>query len=384
MRTPLAWLNLVHRKVRTGVAVAGVAFSVVLIFMQLGFLGSVETTATAIYDALDFDVVIRSREYLHASDPQSFPMTRLYQAGSVLGVYSAAPFYIELNQWRNPINGRSRGILVMGARSDRPAFREPELREKSALLATTNAVLMDRRSRREFGPKNRRRFSDADIGVEAELGQQRVRIVGHFDLETGLAADGAVVLNARGFCRVFPGRREESINLGLVRVADQANVGAVAARLRNVLPADVEVLTRDEVIAFELHRWIRETSIGLIFQVGVILAFVVGMAIVYQVLTTDVNSHLAEYATLKAIGYRNGYLSSVVLQQATALAILGFVPGLLLSEVLYRVTSYLANLSIEMTFGRAAFVLILSLGMCVVSGLGAIRKVRKADPADLY
>ena len=37
MRTPLAWLNLVHHKPRTLVAVAGVAFAVLLSFMQLGF-----------------------------------------------------------------------------------------------------------------------------------------------------------------------------------------------------------------------------------------------------------------------------------------------------------------------------------------------------------
>jgi len=384
VRTPLAWFNLVHNKTRTVVAVAGVAFSVVLIFMQLGFHGSVEKTATVVYDALQFDAVLRSREYLHVADPRSFPQARLHQAESVTGVSTIVPFYVDLNQWRNPITGRNRGILVMGVRPGDDVFAKTELHDKAVLLGRDDSLLIDRRSRREFGPKNKRQFSDEDLGVESEVGQRQVRIVGHFGLGTGLAADGAVLMNERGFCRVFPGRTVDRVSLALIRVGDGTDAAEVVDRLRQTLPGDVEVLTRGDVIEFEKNRWVNETSIGLIFRLGVVVAFIVGMAIVYQVLSSDVAGHLPEYATLKAMGYGNRYLSTVVLQQAAMLAVLGFVPALAVSEILYRITSYYANVPVEMNPRRILFVFALAVAMCAVSGIGALRKARTADPADLF
>src|SRR5882762_1933243 len=102
MRTFLAWRNLVHNKVRTLVAVAGVTFAVVLIFMQLGFFGAVETTATVAYSALDFDLCIRSKDYLHFAKTRSFPAARLKQAEGVPGVRRVSPFYVGVRYWRTP------------------------------------------------------------------------------------------------------------------------------------------------------------------------------------------------------------------------------------------------------------------------------------------
>ncbi len=384
MKTPLACLNLLHGKMRTLVAIAGVAFSVLLIFMQLGFLGSVRQTSTAIFDALDFHIMIRSPGYLHVGDARQFPRTRLYQASASPAVESVMPFHVELNQWRNPLDGRRRGILVMGVDPSRPPFRLDELARKSRLLHTDEALLVDRESRPEFGPRNERRFSNDDVGVRAEVGNKQVRIIGHFGLATGLTADGAVLLNQQGFCRLFPGRDQSRVNLGLVRVADAANIDQVADQLRRSLPPDVEVLTRQDALDFELDRWVNQTSIGLIFRLGVVVAFIVGTAIVYQVLTTDVAKHLKEYATLKAIGYGNGYLVAVVLTQAALLAICGFVPGVLLAEILYRVTTLISNVPVEMNPQRLATVLGLALAMCTLSGFIASRRVRTADPAELF
>lgn len=393
MRTQLPWHNLVHNKVRTVVAVAGVAFAVVLVFMQLGFRGAVETTVTQIYDALDFDLLIRSRGYLRFSYPKTFPRVRLYQAASVSGVSRVAPLHVEVNAWRQPIPpyGR-RGILTMGIEPLNCGFSLPEIQRKSRLLTDQQYALIDRKSRRDFGPRNGRQFSDADIGQVAEVAEQQVRIVDHFELGTGLAADGAILLNVEGFCRLLPGRTPDEVSLGLVKLDQGADPEAVAARLRKALSTtvadkpltDVEVLTRSEVVQFELRRWIRETAIGVIFQTGVVVALLVGAAIVYQVLSSDVANHLPEYATLKTMGYTNRYLWGIVLKQAVMLGLLGFVPGLIFSEVLYRWTSYWSNIPIMMDPQRIVRVLALAVVMCTLSGLAASRKMSSADPADLF
>ncbi len=392
MRTPLAWYNLTHNKVRTVVAAAGVTFAVVLVFTQLGFLGSIETTVTRFFDAMNFDLMLRSPKYLHLSDTRVFPLQRLYQAAEVPGVKSATPVQVGLARWRSPTTDRARGILAIGIQPEQEAFKTPEIREKSGRLTDQQSVLIDRKSRKEFGPQNGERFSDADIGIGAEINGKEVRIVGHFELGTGLTADGCILVNAMAFRQFLPTRSPEDLSFGLIRLEDGADVNAVAEQIREqirrALPsgevADVEVLTLADAKRYELTRWIQQTSIGIIFQLGVVVSLMVGTVIVFQVLSSDVAAHMPQYATLKAMGYTNQFLSGVVLTQAVGLAFLGFLPGLLISELLYQLTSYLANIPIVMNGSRIASVLVMTIAMCAFSGLGALRKVWMADPAALF
>jgi putative ABC transport system permease protein len=403
MRIQLSWHNLIHDRRRTCVGLAGVTFAVILVFMQLGFLGSVSTTATLIYDNLDFDVLIRSKNYLHFSEPRTFPRSRLHQAAGIGCVREAVPLYVILNSWRNlnPTErdkpdsnyGCSRGILTMGVRTHDRVFadteKNKEIQEKMRWLTDRRFVLIDRKTRKEFGPRNLKEFSDDDIGAIGEVVDKSVEIVGHFELGTGLAADGAILVNVEGYSRLLPGHHADQVSLGLVRLQEGFGVGsdpeAAAQLLRTVLPRDVEVLTRDGVMRFERHRWVWETSIGVIFFVGVVVSFFVGIAIVYQVLSSDIASHMAEYATLKAIGYTSQYLRNVVLKQALIMSLIGFVIGLGLSEVLYRITaSWAQNLPIAMTGWRIGGVLVLTVVMCVLSALLAVRKLDSVEPVDLF
>ena len=386
-----------HHRARTAVAVAGVAFAVVLIFMQLGFLGAVSKTATMIYDAMEFDIALRSPAYLHLSEARTFPRIRLDQAASLPEVAVAQPFYVRLNQWQAPTDGEWRGILMLGINPHDPVFRLPEIRDQANRLVEPQFLLIDRMSRRDFGPANGQRFGDEDIGADTNLGRKRVQIVGHFELGTGLAANGAVVLSEEGFARVAPGQTIEEGNLGLIRVARGVTIDDAMKALTKYFdphvdgpsyndgkPHDVEVLTRDELLALEHKRWIEDTSLGTIFRLGVLVSLFVGTAIVYQVLSTDIANMMGEYATLKAMGYTDGYLARVVVQQAMILAVVGFVPGLIVAYGLYAASGTIAAIPMIMTPDRIVGVLGLSVLMCTFSGLAALRKMRQADPADLF
>lgn len=391
MRTFLAWRNLVHNRVRTLVAVAGVTFAVVLIFMQLGFFGAVETTATVVYSALDFDLCIRSKDYLHFADSRSFPAARLKQAQGIAGVKSVSPFYVGIRLWRNPQpnKGEEYGVMVMGCRPQDPLFLREDIQQTARkVLVKEDVVLIDSLTRKEFGPKNGSRFGDEDIGVVTEVMHRKVRVGGHFRLGTGFASNGAVLMTDRGYVRVSPGQSLSNVCLGLIKLEEGADANDVAARMRAALPGgrnpDVEVLTREEVLAVERNRWVGRTSFGLIFQLGVGVALFVGTAIVYQVLSADVTSLMPEYATLKAMGYANSYLMKVILQQAVVLSLLGFLPGWGLAQILYYVTSEGAGIPIQMTRQNLLLVLVLSVVMCALSGFGAARKTLNADPAELF
>jgi putative ABC transport system permease protein len=387
MKTPLAWHNLVHNRLRTAAAVAGVTFAVVLIFLQLGFRGITEKTASLIYDALDFDLLIRSKHGQRLVQCGPIPRVRLYQAASVPGVREVSPLWLGYSRWQ-PLERESRPILTVGVRPGETIFLVEQMQRQIALLTAPEFLLIDRASRCEFGPRNGSQFGDDDVGAEAELGYRRVRLVGHFWLGTSFDADGICVLSEAGFRRIYPGWPSEDVSLGLVRLDPDVAPEEAAGRLKQVFEQsrvnDVDVLTRAEAIGRERWVWLWQMSLGLIFFMGVCVAIVVGSVIVYQVLSSDVASHLAEYATLKAMGYTRGYLARIVLQEALILAALGFLPGLLVSELLYCLTAWKTRLPMAMTLLRVASVLGLSLAMCVISGLAALRKLHQADPADLY
>ncbi|MBD2057354.1 FtsX-like permease family protein [Oculatella sp. FACHB-28] len=380
MRTPLAWLNLLHERTRLLVAIAGVAFAVLLIFMNLGFLGALSLTATQIYNQMNAEIFLRSPQTLEISTTEPFPIERLYQVAGVEGVDQVMPVYVGYQQWRNPETRLSRAMFVYGINPRDPVFHLPELQtpEAIAALQRPNTVLIDQLSRPEFGPQT--------IGLETESDRRRVEIGGQFTLGGGFASDGTLIVGDQNFLRLFTPRTLNRIDIGLIKLQPGTNIEAVAKTLRGMLPQDVEVLTQEEIIGRDRDFWIGTTSTGFIFSMGVVVSFIVGTVIVYQILYTDISEHMPEYATLKAMGYRSRYLFQVVLQEAVILAVMGYVPGLILSLGLYELTTNATNggLPMAMNLGRLVFVLLLTVTMCAVSGLISVRKVITADPAEVF
>jgi putative ABC transport system permease protein len=395
MPTWLAYRNLLQSKVRTVVGTAGVAFAAVLIFFQFGLLKAVGRTATVVYDALEFDVLIRSRAYVEVSDPRGFSSHRLREALGVPGVAAASPLQIAVNEWRHPDAAarKYRMILTLGVRPGDPVFANPDLQSRVDRLTFPEHLLIDELSHREFGPRSGEMFQggtepQSDVGVRTEINERPVEIAGVFRLGAGFGADGAVIVNDRGFSRVTPRRGTDEVSLGLVRLEPGVDPEAAAAALRERLPTgaggDVEVLTREEALSRERARWLWETSLGLVFFFGAVVACVVGSVIVYQVLASDVADRLPEYATLKAIGYRDRFLSGVVVSQALLLAVVGFAISWAVAAVMYRLTRAHARLPMELDAPLVLVVFGLALGICIASGLIALRKLRQAAPADLF
>jgi putative ABC transport system permease protein len=379
MRTPLAWHNLVHQKTRTLVALAGVGFALILIFMQLGFLGGIQKAATVLYDHLDFDVLVVSREYVNVNKSGSFPIDRLYQAQQASAAVQAAPLYVGFQLWRNPQTEKHyrRYIQIVAfPLAEQPFTGLPAIDAARDKLRVPDTVLIDRNSRDEFGPKT--------PGTVAELGGRKVTIVGQFDMGISFGADGVLVTSADTFSGLVGGQSPDIINLGLLKLPEKADPDEAARRLNAVLPHDVWARSRAEVERRERRHWVWQTPAGTIFLLGVGIALVVGVVFVYQVIATDIKDHLRQYATLKAIGYNNLYLAGIVLKQALILALAGYVPAFLVALGLYWLTTQVAGVVIAMTFLRALGVLGLSVAMCSLSGLFALRKVWAADPADLF
>lgn len=401
MRQFLAWHNLRHRPGRTALAVSGIAIALVLIFMQRGFLGAVEATATQIYDKFEFDLVLLSSEYVDLNEPDSFPQERLRLAGQEEGVARAVPLTTSFSLWKYPDasavgkdadnKGNRESILVLAYRVGDPVFRESAFGETAGDFADAvgrldrpDSVLMDRLSAPEFGVKPGAEPGTDGVIAETELGGVTVRVVGRFTIGAGFSAKGLLITGVRTLSKAVGYDVTGRPKIGLIQLKPGADPEEVAARLRRNLPEDVQVKTREGLRRDEREHWVSGTAVGSIFAIGVAVALVVGVVFTYQMMAADVTEQLPEYATLKAIGYRGGYLSWVVLQQALILAVAGYVPAFFIAKLLYALTRSLQQIPIEMTAQNAVFVLLLSVGMCAVSGMFALRRLHTHSPADLF
>jgi putative ABC transport system permease protein len=380
---PLAWLQLTRERLRLTVVVAGVAFAVVLILMQLGFREALFESAVRWHQALEYDLVLVSPKTQFIVLPQSFSRRRLYQARGYEGVAGVTPVYVGQQLWKNPDDPMEmRLIFVVGIDPSRDVLDLAGIDEHWDRLQLADFVLYDRASRPEYG--SIAAHFEAGQRVLTELGDRRIEVAGLFELGTSFGIDGSVITSDLNFLRLFPNRSPSAIDLGLVELEPGVDPDAVRDVIAAGIPRDVEVLTRAGFIAREKAYWDSSTPIGYVFLFGVIMGLVVGGVIVYQILFSDVSEHLREYATLKAMGYPNAYLVSVVLQESIILALLGYVPGVVLTLGLYSVSGAATGLPLQLTAERAVFVLILTLAMCCISGALALRKVRSADPAEVF
>ncbi len=378
----LGWMQLKHRPMRLLVAVGGIGFAVLLILMQLGFRAALFESAVRFHERLRYDIALFSPDSVFIVRPEPFSLRRLYQALGVDGVQGITPVYIFPSVWKNPWNNQRRSINTIGFDPSHSLLDTPGFEESRHLLQQQNVVLFDSASRPEFGDVVG--HFDAQGSFKTEINDRRMEVVGLFQMGTSFGIDGSVITSDDNWLRLFPERPRDQIQLGLIRLDDPARANEIRDHLRAYLQDDVLVMTRADFVARETQYWNSATPIGYIFAFGAIMGLVVGAIIVYQILFADVSEHLREYATLRAIGYRTRFVSGIVLQQAAILAVLGFIPGVLLVHWLYGMAAAATNLPLYLTFERALAVFLMTLAMCALSGLLAMRKVQKLDPADVF
>ena len=380
---PLAWLQLTREKTRLLVALAGIAFAVILMMMQLGFRDALFDSAVRIHQRLKGDIFVLNSQSLSLVDLKDFSQKRLYQALGLPGVESVSPIYVGYGLWKNPETGGKRSLMTLGIDPEDDIFDLPEVERELLSLRESDVVLFDRASREEFG--NIQELFSKNSQVTAELEDRRITVKGLFTLGASFGSDGTVITSGLNFIRIFDEQRTNGlIDIGVISLKQGASVERTIQELKKSLPNDIEILSKDQFIEFEKSYWRDSTAIGFIFTIGAILGFVVGTVIVYQILYADITDQMMEYATLKAMGYSNFYLSKLVFQEAILLSILGFIPGFALCLQLYQGAREGSGLPLNMTLERSLTVFCLTVLMCIISGLIAMRKTQSADPADIF
>jgi putative ABC transport system permease protein len=376
VRSALAWRILTYDKGRTVLAVVGVFMAILLVFVQLGFFIAVPQGGMLLYDRTRFDLLIASTGYEYQVQPGEFPLSQLDRARTAPEVALAAPLYFGSAKWRSGADGKAPDVFVIGLDPQDRIFTSEDLNRQLPILDQADTALVDSMTRSMFGPLT--------TGRVVDIAGDKVKIGGDYVLGTGFMGLGVILVSAQDFVRLFPFRKLGQVNLGLIQLKQGVDPDRAADSLRKLLGGDIRIFTRPELEAHETAYWTTRTSVGLLFGSGLIVSFIVGVMVVYQILATQVSRQLPQFATLKAVGYGDRFLNGTVITMALLIVLAGFFPALVAALGIYEVIREETLLPVEMSGPRIAIVFAATLAMAAASALLSMSSLRRADPADLF
>jgi putative ABC transport system permease protein len=382
---PLAWLQLKRQPVRYLVAVTGIGFAALLMYMQLGFQSGLLNSATTFYEALNTDLVLISPGTLNSGNFQQFPESLLFNALGVEGVKQAIPLYVANINTQKLGGVKPTSLRLIGFAPDTKVLNLPDVIAESEVLKTPGYVLFDTLGNRNTGPIAAAFKSQGAQTMLLSDYTKTFRVMGLFKLGSTFAADSNLISSDTTAIQLaFRQINLGEISLGLLRLSPDADPKAIQTFLSKSYGKELQVLTKSELIAQERDYWNTASSFGVIFGFGTIMGLLVGGVVVYQVLYTDVSDHLKEYATLKAMGFADGFILLIVIQEAFLLGISSFIPATIISTGMYAFLTSASGIRIEMTGDKTLLVGALTLGVCAASAAIAIRRLQDADPASVF
>ena len=361
-------------------ASAGIAFAVLLMLVQLGFEQAFFNASLAQVRALDGDLfVLNASKYRYGTrDP--FAPRDFVTIKTAPGITTAAPLYADWMDffWTSPIDNKPHLVRVFAFDPDAaPVFNIPGIADQQSRLKPDDTVLIDSRSRRFLG-------MDTNV-TEAKLNGETVHVVGKFELGPDFMSDGTLVMSDKTFAKFFRTTAAAlPVETAVIRLQPGEDLAATQRRLAAALPTTLRVMTKAQLVQFENDFQAKLSSAAPIFWLGAMVGFVVGTLISYQIIYTELSDRLPQYATLKGIGYENSYLIGSVLRQALLTGLAGYVPAWLLCLAVYKIVGDVALLPLHMTLFLTLISLALTLGMCLLAGAIAIRRVIAADPAEIF
>ncbi|SFR53667.1 FtsX-like permease family protein [Litoreibacter janthinus] len=380
-RLPIGWLQLTHSRPRFAAALAGVAFANVLVFVQLGIMNSMATATLKPYDFFRADIMISADDANSMTEGGNVARQWLLQALADPEVEVGTGLFIGNVTWLR--TNASLGLTTYGLDPAQSKFLAPELAAKTEVLQLNGAGLIDRLSRGL--PSAVAASIRPQTPTSFEVSGATLTLYDTFSGGGGFGGDGYMIVSDQTFLSLFGARSSSAPDHILLKVTLGADPDVVAERLRDLISdKSLRVRSFDAAAQEELSYQQTQRPTGIIFGFGVIIGILVGIVIVYQVLSTDVADHMREYATFKAMGYGHTFFLGIVLEEALILGIFGFVPGVIVGTAILTGMAAATTLPLQMTVGMAGAVFVGTVVFCALSGAIATRRLAAADPADLF
>lgn len=380
-RLPIGWLQLTHNRTRFAAALAGVAFANVLVFVQLGIMNSMGAATLRPYAFFQPDVMISAGDANSLTDGGNVARQWLLQAMADPDVTDGMGLFIANVPWDR--GDKDISLTTFGIDPVKPAFLASDIADDLTLLQVQDAAILDRLARGLAKDEAAAIRPQSPLSFETQ--GRTVTAYSTFAGGGGFGGDGYMLVSDQTFLSLFPARSSTAPDHILLTLRSGAQVGAVIARLKTLISdPSLRIRSYDQAAQEDLRYQQTKRPTGIIFGFGVLIGVLVGLVIVYQVLSTDVADHLREYATFKAMGYGPRFFLGVVFEEALVLGILGFVPGLIVGTTILTLMGKITTLPLAMTPSMALSVFLGTIVFSAISGAIATRRLAAADPADLF
>ncbi|WP_328988140.1 FtsX-like permease family protein [Thiorhodovibrio winogradskyi] len=370
-----SWRNLTANKARSAAASAGIAFALFLVFLQWGFLDAAKKQVTTVFDFFDYDIAILKNTYQFLFTTEPFDRVRLIQAKALPEVEKIFAVNFSLATWEDDISGLRSSLMLFGVDPDPDFVADRHIGRGLQHLRGKRDVIVDAYSHPDFGPLAK--------GTRAFINNQEVRIAGHFLLGMFFYTEGSALVDNNGFS-LLTGRSSRQTSFGFIQLNSGASPDQTRARLQHLLPDDVIAITKTDLIAKEQEYFIEVKPLGFIFSAGVVISFLTAFVILFQVVATDINTRVREYATLKAMGFGFGFIYGTALLQVFLIAAVALLAATLQAALLFHYVEQQIHLPLAMTGELLGIVSGVSLAMVVITGFASLFDLAKANPADLY
>lgn len=380
-RLPIGWLQLTHNRTRFAAALAGVAFANVLVFVQLGIMNSMGAATLLPYTFFQADIMISANDANALADGGNVARQWLLQAMADPDVSDGTAVLIANAPWDR--GDKDISLTTFGIDPSKPSFLAPVIAADLPLLELKDAAILDRMARGL--PRDEAAAIRPQTPKPFEIKSRTITAYATFAGGGGFGGDGYMLVSDQTFLALFPERRSTAPDHILLKLRPGADLKTVVSRLRDAIsdPA-LRIRSFSDASKDDLRYQQTKRPTGIIFGFGVLIGVLVGLIIVYQVLSTDVADHLREYATFKAMGYGPGFFLGIIFEEALILGILGFIPGLIVGSTILTLMGQITTLPLAMTPSMIITVFAGTIVFSAVSGAIATRRLHAADPAELF
>lgn len=378
---PIAWLLLIRFRAKLLTALAGIVFATVLIHVQFGLRAALFQSSITIFQQFNADAVIISKTTVGSTSLQPFDRTRLSAFDRYPEVVATMPVRYKFVRWRFPGLAQSRLAIMLGFNPKARVFNQQDIIDKQDILNLPGRILYDELSRKEFGPISQEFNKGRRVIVY--INKKRALVSGLVKMGTSFSYDASFITSLTTF-QDLASTDPESMEIGLIKLAPGVEAGNFLASLKDTIPEDIQIFTLKDFLNFEQTFWDRSKPIGFVFAFNATLGFVVGMLILYQILYTDVSSHLSDFSTMLALSFTYNRIRLIVFQESLMLTIIGYPIGIAGSILLFDLINKITGLGVYMSIDRALMCFVVILLMSTCSAFLAMKKLDEANPIEVF
>jgi putative ABC transport system permease protein len=413
----LARKHLLEDLPRFLVAQAGIMFAVTLVTLQTGiFNGFTRSTGQLIHNSTA-DIWVGSSSLVQVELTLPMPTSQLITARKVQGVARAEAITFSNALWRSS-TGEITYVRVIGFDPNGQLFAPANIKQGSISALTEHyTAIVDKTTLNSLGVKK--------IGNTVTVNGLPARVVGFTQGNRSIVSNSFMFTsleNANTYltsgqvsnvtCQLPKGSEEltctnsytkplqtstpvqappvprklvasDLITYVLIQAEPGEDLQVLKQRLTEALP-NTKAFTRKELTKKNESFWQKRTGIGFVLGLGAIVGIIVGIVIVGQILYSSVSDHLKEFGTLKAMGVSDRVVYGVIIEQALWMAVLGYLPSMVLCYGVAVWTYATQGILILITPVSAIAVFGLTVTMCIGSAIFAIQKVTRLDPAMVF